>query len=171
MMSESPTLKPDCAQAMEAMERDALELPGPVAAHLESCLPCSEARVFLLAMEEAPAVEAPDGYFEGLRFRMLRKLPGRRAGFGRPAALWLAAAGLIAGLGLGATGYFMGQAAHAPMVEAAQPKGLADTLDQPVETPFYEAEDPVTQLSELSAPEAEKALKRMQATPPARSGN
>jgi len=170
MMPEQPNLNPDCAQALEALARDPLAPGAGVEAHLGVCLPCSEARVFLLAMEEAPAVAAPDGYYATLPFRILRKLPGRRAGAGVSpnAGRWLAAAAILAALSLGATGFFLGKAAKAPVVEAAQPKGVADALEQPVETPFAEADDPVVQLSDLSPKEAEKALKRLQSAP---SGN
>jgi len=112
-------------------------------------------------------VAVPQGYFATLPFRVLRKLPGRRAGSGFTphAGRWLAAAAFLAALGLGTTGFFMGKAAKAPVVEAAQPKGLADTLEQPLETPFAEADDPVVQLSDLSPKEAETALKRLQSAP------
>ena len=114
-------------------------------------------------MEEIPPVAVPKGYFDGLSFRVLRKLPAHRSGVGRQAATWLAAAALLAALGLGATGFYMGQATHAPMVEAAQPKGVADTLDASAETPFLEAEDPISQLSDLSPKDADSALTHLQA--------
>ena len=159
MMPERPTLQPACLEAFAALERDPLLLPAGVERHLGTCQACSEARVWLLAMEEAPPVDAPQGYFEGLPYRLSRKLPARRAGIGRTAAVWLAAAALMAALGLGATGFYLGQATHAP-------KGVADTLDPSAETPFQEAEDPVNQLSELSPAEMEAALQRLQASPP-----
>jgi hypothetical protein len=165
MMPEQPNLNADCALALEALGRNALELEAGVEAHLDRCPPCSEARVLLLAMEETPAVAAPQGYYEGLPYRIMRKLPGRRASVNPHAGRWLAAAALLGALGLGTTGFFMGKASQAPVVEAAQPRGLADSLDQTVETPFAEADDPVAQLSELSPKEAETALKRLQAAP------
>ena len=170
MMPEHPTLPTACTQASEALERDPLQLPALVEAHLRTCLSCSEARVFLLAMVDDPPVDVPQGYFEGLGYRILRKLPARRAAINRTTGMWLAAAALMAALGLGATGFFMGQATRAPLVEAAQPRGVADTLDPSAETPFLEAEDPVNQLSELSPREAETALERLQAAPSAATG-
>jgi hypothetical protein len=157
-----------CLTALAALEQDALDLPATVAAHLRVCPTCSEARVLLLALQDCPKVEVPGGYYEGLSFRILRKLPSRRAGLGRPAAFWLAAAALLAALGLGGTGFFMGRAMRAPMVEAAQPKGFADAIDPQIETPFVETEDALTQLDQLSPQQAEEALQRLQAVKPAR---
>jgi hypothetical protein len=168
MMSEQPTLKPECAAAFAALERDPLELPAEVERHLRICPPCAEAQVLLLALAEAPEVAVPQGYFQGLGFRIMRKLPGRRAGMSARAGYWLAAAGLLAALGLGATGFFMGRAAQPPMVEAAQPKGQADSLDQPLETPFTETEDPATRLTDLDPKDAERALQTLKVPAPAK---
>jgi predicted anti-sigma-YlaC factor YlaD len=157
-----------CLTALAALEQDALALPEAVAAHLQRCPTCSEARVLLLSLQDCPEVEVPQGYYAGLSFRILRKLPSRRAGLARPAAFWLAAAGLLAALGLGGTGFFMGRAMRAPMVEASQPKGLADAIDAQVETPFVETEDALTQLDRLNPQQAEEALQRLQAVKPSR---
>ena len=170
MMPERPILNLACTEALEAIERDPLELPGPVEVHLDGCLACSEARVLLLALEDAPMVAVPHGYFEGLGYRLMRKLPGRVTRLRRGTGFWLAAAGLLAALGLGATGFFMGRAVNPPTIEASQPRNQVDSLDQQVETPFYESEDLATHLTDLSPKEAESALKRLQTNPPAQSG-
>ena len=163
MMPELPPLSPSCQAALAAMEENPLELPEAVEAHLDVCPPCSEARVIWLSMEDNPEILAPAGYFEGLAYRIQRKLPARRKGLSRPIGIWLAAAGLLVALGLGTTGFFLGRAVRTPMVEASQPKSLVDTLEAQPETPFYESEDPVTQLSDLTPQEAELAFQRLQA--------
>ena len=170
MKSERPAITPPCLAALAALEIDPLTLSASVEAHLRRCSPCSEARILLLAMEEAPEVAVPQGYFEGLGNRILRKLPSRRAGLRASAVVWLLAAGLLLALGLGTTGFYLGRAARAPMVEASLPQPLLDPSEQANEAPFSETEDPLSQLSTLSPAEAESALKRLQATPPARSG-
>jgi hypothetical protein len=159
-----------CPAALAALEKNPLDLPASVEAHLRGCPACSEAQVLWLALEEAPEGEAPAGYFEGLGFRILRKLPTRRGGLRRSAAFWLAAAGLLAALGLGATGFFLGRAMRAPLVEASQPKGWVEALDPQTETPFVDAEDPLTQLTNLSPRQAEAALARLQAPAPSAPG-
>ena len=169
-MSEHPPLSAPCLTALAALEKDPLEVPPGVAAHLRSCLACSEARILLLALEEAPEVEVPLGYFEGLGFRILRKLPARRAGLRASAGFWLMAAGLMVALGLGATGFYLGRAARPPLVEASLPKAPADPGEPPPESPFSESTDALSQLSTLSPQAAEKALSRLQAQPPSHSG-
>ena len=154
-----------CQTALAALEADPLVLPGPVAEHLQVCQACSEARVLWLALEEVPPVAVPAGYFEGLGFRILRKLPPRRAPFSRRPVLWLAAAALLGAAGMGLTGFFMGKAVRAPLMEAAQPRDLPQHPDPQAETPFVDAEDSISQLSNLSPKEADETLRRLQNPP------
>ena len=168
MNSERP-IPVSCQTALAALELAPLELPEPVQAHVRTCLACAEARVLWLALEEAPEVEVAPDYFAGLSFRILRKLPAGKV-VRHSASFWLAAAGLLAALGLGATGFYLGQAVRQPMVEAAQPKPLAEPLEGSNETPFYETEETLTQLSDLSPQQAETALLRLQGQEPASAG-
>ena len=170
MKSERSSPRIPCQTALAALESDALNLADPMAAHILRCPACSEARILLLALEEAPEVEVPEGYFEDLGFRILRKLPARRARQLPSAGYWLLAAGLITALGLGVTGFYMGRAARAPMVEASLPRPLLDSAEQQSEAPFAEGEDPLSQLSALSPAEAESALQRLQGPPRSRPG-
>jgi len=158
-----PSLPAPCATALAALEGHALDLAPAVEAHLRACPACAEARVLLLALEDFPPCEAPEGYFETLPYRILRKAAPRRPNAKRRAALWLMAAGLVGALGMGATGFFLGQAVRQPVVEASQPHGLNDTLDPQSETPFTEDDDALSRLSDLSAAEADAALSRLQA--------
>jgi hypothetical protein len=162
MIPDLPQPPGPCAAAQAALEADPLSLPPAVAAHLRACPACSEARILWLAMAEVEPVEAPAGYFEGLGFRILRKLPARPVALKRRAALWLTAAALIGALGVGLTGFFAGRAVRAPLVEAAQPRSLAEPQ---AETPFAEpdSEDALSELSTLTPEEAEAALQRLQA--------
>ena len=162
MTSDLPQLPVPCQTALAALEADALLLPAPVRLHLLDCPACSEARVLLLALEDAPPVAVPEGYFEDLGLRILRKLPARRTPLKQRATLWLAAALVIAALGVGVTGFFMGRAVRAPLVEASLPKSLPEHPDPQAETPFAEADDPVSQLSSLTPEEAEASLQRLQ---------
>jgi len=167
-MTTPRPISPTCLPVLAALEEDPLTLSAPVEAHLRGCPSCSEARIFWLALEEAPEVEVAPGYFEGLPFRILRKLPARRSGLPRAAAFWLAAASLLAALGLGTTGFYLGRAVRTPMVEAALPRVPAETLEGS-ETPFFETEDALTQFSRLTPRAAEEALQRLQQAKPAPS--
>lgn len=150
-----------CQQALNAIEADPLELPEDVLAHLLACAACSEARLQWLALEEAPAVLAPAGYFEHLPQRILRKLPSRRLNGSRHhTLLWLAAAGLALALGVG--GYLAGRVQRAPMVEASLPTDLSDLMP---ETPFDEGDDVLSQLSDLNPKDAEAVLQRLESRP------
>ena len=158
-----PSLPAPCATALAALEGHALDLAPAVEAHLRACPACAEARVLLLALEDIPPFAEPEGYFEALPYRILRKLAPRRPGAKRQAALWLLAAGLVGAMGVGATGFLLGRAVRQPVVEASQPRGLADSLDPQDETPFTEDDDALSRLSDLSAAEADAALSRLQA--------
>lgn len=167
-MTSLPPISAHCLEAQTALEQDPLALPAAVEAHVRTCMACSELRILWLAMEEAPEVAVAPGYFEDLGFRILRKLPSRSGGARRTAALWLAAAALVGAVGLGATGFYLGRAVRVPMVEAAQPRPAVEATETN-ETPFFETEDALSQLSNLSPEAADRALQRLEAAKPAAS--
>lgn len=148
-----------CAETLRAIEADPLVLPPALEAHAASCPACSEARVAWLAMEEAPAVLAPAGYFDRLPGRVLGKLPPVRTSRQRPVLLWALAAGLIAAVGTG--GFLLGHASKEPVSQAnLAPAALPADQDLPAslpEAPFQEGEEVVTELHKL-APEEAQAL-------------
>lgn len=163
-MSE-PHLPDACRRALAALEADPLA-PGPEAErHLRVCLPCAEARVHWLALQdttaEAACAQAPIGYFDRLPGRLVRKLPAPRRN-PRP-LLWAAAALLLAGAGTG--GFFLGRLHRPPVVEAAAP----ERLEGLPEAPFQTDEDPLQQLQTLSPEEARRVLDGLRA-PSRRTG-
>lgn len=160
-MTHDYTLPETCRAALAAIEADPLA-PGPEAlAHLRACPACAEARIHWLAQAEAPQALAPAGYFEQLPGRVARKLAPPQAPRRWP---WIAAA-LLLMTGVGATGFMLGRAQRAPLVEAALPAQEAQELV--LEAPFLEGEDPVGQLSSLSRSEAHAVLNRMDRPKPA----
>jgi hypothetical protein len=153
-------IPPACLETRKFIEADPLDLPAGAEAHILECPACSETRVAWLALEEAPAVQAPAGYFDHLPGRILRKLPARRTP--HRALLWALAATLLAAVGTG--GFLLGRANRQPLVEAtlAPAPALAPAGAVP-ETPFQEADDPMTQVPKLSREEATALLDRLEA--------
>jgi hypothetical protein len=157
-----------CASALEALQADPLSPGAPAEVHLQSCLPCSEARVAYLAQEVAPAVLAPAGYFERLPDRVLRKLPGRPSLQHRVRPFtWAAAAVLLMAVGAGA--FWAGRANRTPLVEAALPHAteLAVTTAGAADIPFQDREEDAAQLQVLTPEEMTALLKRLDPPSPA----
>jgi hypothetical protein len=148
-------LAPACLEALAAIEADPLALPPAVEAHVASCVACAEARVAWLAMDEAPAAQAPAGYFDHLPGRILRKLPARPRRLGLQPFLWALAAGLL--LTVGAGGFWLGRANRQPLVEATNALPAQDLPTALPESPFQEGDDVMAQVRTLS-PEETKAL-------------
>jgi hypothetical protein len=160
-------LPPACAALQEALLADPLN-PGPEAeAHLRACAACAEARVVLLAQEEAPQALAPAGYFERLPARVLGKLPGRiRPRHQAHPLLWAAAAVVLAAVGSGA--FWAGRANRAPLVEASVPSP-GDASENTLllgDTPFHDRDGEAAARVEALSPEELKALlKRLDERP------
>lgn len=162
-MSEALLPIPDpCQAALEAIERDPLDLPSEAQAHLARCPACAEARVHWLALEEAPPALAPAGYFDRLPARILRKLPAKPGPLQRPHRLLWAAAAMLLMTGMGVGGFWLGRANRNPGVESALPQA-AEAQELIAEAPFLEGEDALSQLAELPQEDAEAVLKRMEA--------
>ena len=153
-----------CLEALAAIEADPLALPPAVEAHVASCRACSEARVTWLAMEDAPAAQAPAGYFDHLPGRVLRKLPARPRRLGSQPVLWARAAGLIAAVGFG--GYWLGQANKQPLVEATITTAPAELPATLPEAPFQEGDDTLAQVSTLTPAETKALMDRLDAKTP-----
>jgi len=163
-MSESLLPIPDaCQTALQAIEADPLE-PSPEAlVHLRTCPTCREARVQWLALEDAPQVLAPAGYFQNLPERVLRKVPLRAKAPRRPHPfLWLAA-GFLA-LTTSLAGFLAGRANRAPMVEASMPVTQPSEAREVVPVAPFHAEDEVlSQISTMSPEETAALAKRLDA--------
>jgi len=153
----------NCLEALAAIERDPLDLPPEVEAHVKACAGCSEARVTWLAMEDAPAAVAPAGYFDQLPGRVLRKLPSRPRAGNRPAALWALAAALLMAVGFG--GFWLGRANRQPLVEATYTPPAAELPAALPETPFMEGDDEVAQLRRLPPEKAATVLEGLEPKP------
>lgn len=168
-MTEPLTVTDPCATSLQAILANPLD-PGPeVEAHLRACGTCSEARIAFLAQEEAPLTLAPTGYFERLPERVVRKLPARpRLRHRLPPMVWAAAAVLLLAVGVGA--FWVGRANATPYVEAALPRTPSEVQELPMDTPFDDQQDAVSQLTALSQQDAEAVLNTLrtrQDAPPA----
>lgn len=148
-----------CARALAAVGADPLT-PGEAAeAHLRACAACAEARVLLLAQEDASLPLAPAGYFETLPARIVRKLPAARARRQVPAWVWAAAAGILLSASVG--GYLAGRATPAPPVlqpMAQQTLQPADLTGQDRALPFQDRDDDLAELGGLSPSEMKKLV-------------
>lgn len=164
-MSEALIPLPEaCEAALAAIERDPLDLPPEIRAHLRGCPACAEARVQWLALEDAPQALAPAGYFDRLPARVLRKLPARTGLLHRPHKLLWAAAAVLLMSGVGVGGFWLGKANRNPLVEAALPRTPGEAQELITDAPFQENEDAMSQLSTLSQEEAEAVLNRLEAS-------
>ncbi|WP_306589853.1 hypothetical protein [Geothrix sp. 21YS21S-4] len=164
MTAEPLDLPEACAAALLAVEADPLD-PGPGAeAHLRTCPACSEARILCLSQEEVPDVLAPQGYFDRLPGRILRKLPTRLPLYRRVGPLaWSAAAAILLAVGTGA--FVAGYANQTPYVEATLPH--ADFAEPAVaDTPFRDGEEDAAQVQALSPEEMKALLQRLDPPPP-----
>lgn len=150
----------ECERALAAVQEDPLDLPAEVEAHLTTCSACREARIVLLAQEEASLPLAPAGYFERLPGRILGKLPARRPVRSlRPWMLGAAAALLLTVSGIS---FFAGRANRATpvaKVEAApavDPKAIQGTL------PFQDSQEDLGRLKELNADEMKALIEHLE---------
>lgn len=161
MTGASAPLPAACTCALEAVVADPLS-PGPAAeAHLRTCRPCAEARVALLAQEEATGVVLPEGYLERLPGRILGKLPVRVPLHRRfHPMLWAAAAALVMGVGAGA--FWAGRANRTPLVEASLPAAESQEASEG-DIPFHDREEDAAQVHALSPEEMQALLKRLDA--------
>ncbi|MBS1766100.1 MAG: hypothetical protein JST05_01665 [Acidobacteria bacterium] len=161
-----------CARAMAALEGDALEPGAETEAHLRGCAACAEARVMLLAQDDAPLPLAPAGYFESLPARIGRKLPAAKGARRRlPSWIWAAAAAILMAAGLG--GYLAGRATPAPAVlqpMAQQTVQPSDLTGQDVALPFHDRDDDLAQIGGLSPSEMKDLVSDLDAHADARSG-
>ena len=159
MHEETMPLPEPCAAALAALQADPLD-PGPDAeAHLRACPACAEARVMLLAQEDAAVPLAPAGYFETLPARIARKLPAAKGPRRLPAWLWAAAAAVLMAAGLG--GYLAGRATPAPPVlqPMAQQQTLpADPAGQEGVLPFHDRDEDLAEIGGLSPSEMKELV-------------
>lgn len=154
----SPTPKPSPEQlerALAALEADPRNLPAEVEALVRQDPALAELRVQWLALEEAPAAQAPAGYYQALPGRILRKLPPRPASRLRPApALWAAAAALMLAVGVG--GFWAGKANRTPLVDA-KAQEVETSRELPVaDAPFQENDDVMVQIQNMSPEEIQR---------------
>jgi hypothetical protein len=168
MMNEEMTALPEpCARAMAALEADALEPGDEAEAHLRACAACAEARVLLLAQEDAPLPLAPAGYFEALPARIGRKLPAAKAPRRRlPSWMWAAAAAVLMAAGLG--GYLAGRATPAPAVlqpMAQQTGSPSDLAGQDRALPFHDRDEDLAEIGGLSPSEMKDLVSELDAHP------
>lgn len=163
MIETGTPLPPACARALAALESDALAPGAEAEAHLRTCAACAEARVMLLAQEDAPSPLAPAGYFESLPARVLRKLPAAKPRRRLPAWAWGAAAAILLAAGLG--GYLAGRATPAPpvlqpMAQQAQP---LDAASQDRSLPFQDRDEDLAELGSLSPSEMKELVSTLDA--------
>lgn len=157
MNAELQPMPDICARVLDRVATDPLDPGAEAEAHLRSCPACAEARVMLLAQEEAPAALAPAGYFEALPSRVVRKLPVAKAPRRLPGWLWAAAAAVLVAASVG--GFLAGRATPAPPVlqPMAQQTQPADALPQDRALPFQDRDEDLAELGGLS-PDEMKAL-------------
>lgn len=153
MLEEMIPLPEACARALTAVEADPLDPGAEAEAHLEGCAACAEARVMLLAQEDAPLPLAAAGYFEALPARIARKLPAAKAPRRLPSWIWAAAAAILVATGVG--GYMAGRATPAPPVlqPMAQQIQPADLQGQDRIVPFHDRDEDMAELGNLSPTE------------------
>ncbi len=144
-------------KAIQAIEADPLNLPADVAALVRQSPALGELRVHWLALEDQhPNGDmAPEGYFQALPGRILRKLPVKLAARHRlHPALWAAAAALM--LAIGAGGFWAGKANRTPLVEA-KAQELEPTKELPLaDAPFQENDDVLVQIQNLTPEEIQR---------------
>jgi hypothetical protein len=165
-VNEQP-LSPACEAALAAFQHDPLELPAEVEAHLRICTACAEARIVLLAQEEAPTPLVPAGYFERLPGRVLGKLPQRR----QPMLLrpWMLASAAALLLAVGGISFMAGRANPTEAVAAAELKPHEARSIQKSTLPFHDAPDNLGTLQEMSPEEAAALVEQLENDPPRRS--
>jgi hypothetical protein len=165
-MSDTP-LSPQCEAALAAFQNDPLDLPAEVEAHVRACSACHEARIVLLAQEDAPLPLVPTGYFERLPSRIQGKLPQRRAGFTFKPWMMAAAAALL--VGVAGASFLAGRANRAPGIAQAEP--LPQELKAlPKSTlPFHDAQDDLSRLQDMTPEEAQALVERLEQDPSRRS--
>lgn len=153
-------LSPDCEAALAALQNDPLDLPAEVEAHLRACAPCREARIVLLAQEEAPLPLAPAGYFERLPGRILGKLPAKRAL--RPLRPWMLAAAAVLLLAVSGISFFAGRANPATPVAKAETAPSVDQKAIQSTLPFQDSQDDLGRLKELNADEMKALIEQLE---------
>ncbi|HTL99155.1 MAG TPA: hypothetical protein VL181_10165 [Holophagaceae bacterium] len=166
MMHEEMTSLPEaCAAVLAALEADPLDPGAAAEAHLRACAACAEARVMLLAQEDAPLPLAPAGYFEALPARIGRKLPAAKAPRRLPAWLWAAAAAVIMAAGVG--GYLAGRTTPAPPVlqPMAQQTAPADLASQERALPFHDRDEDTAEIGGLDPAEMKELVSTLDASP------
>jgi len=143
----------DCTQALSAIEADPLNITPELHSHLRQCPACNEARVWYLAQEDYPTTTAPEGYFDQLHDRILRKLPAKKIAplHQIPLAFWLAAAVLLLAVGTG--GFIAGRVNRPPTLEAY--------ADIP-EAPFLDEDEALIQIQNLNPEELKALLKHLE---------
>ncbi|HET8714391.1 MAG TPA: hypothetical protein VFM16_01095 [Holophagaceae bacterium] len=154
-----------CARVLDRVAADPLAPGAEAEAHLQACPACAEARVMLLAQEDAPAPLAPAGYFEALPSRVVRKLPAAKAPRRLPGWLWAAAAAVLVAASLG--GFLAGRATPAPPVlqPMAQQTQPADTLPQDRALPFQDRDEDLAELGGLSPAEMKALVSSLDTAP------
>ena len=161
-----------CARALAALETDALEPGHEAEAHLRACAACAEARVMLVAQEEAPLPLAPAGYFEALPARIGRKLPAAKSPRRLPGWLWAAAAAVLMAAGLG--GYLAGRATPAPPVLQPVAQQTAPSAEssasQDRALPFHDRDEDLAELGGLSSAEMKELVSKVDAKPKTSGG-
>lgn len=153
-----------CIRALAAVEADPLEPGMAVEAHLRICAACAEARVMLLAQEDASLPLAPAGYFEALPARITRKLPATKTPRRLPSWMWAAAAAVLMATGLG--GYFAGRATPAPLAlqPMAQQLQPSDLTSQDRVVPFHDRDEDLAELGNLSPSEMKDLVSTLDKT-------
>ncbi len=165
-MNEQP-LSPACETALAAFQHNPLELPADVEAHLRICTACTEARIVLLAQEEAPTPLVPAGYFERLPARVLGKLPQRRQPvLFRP---WMLAGAAALLLAVGGISFMAGRANPTEAVAAAELKPHEARSIQKNTLPFQDAQDNLDTLQDMTPEEAKALVEQLENDPPRRT--
>jgi hypothetical protein len=154
------TLPLTCQAALQALEANPLDPGTETDQHLRTCAPCAEARIMLLAQEDAPLPIVPASYFDRLPSRILGKLPAnatpRRGSL--PPAFWGAAAAIL--LVVGAGGFFAGRAnPEAGIIATKQP----ELQELPAEAPFHDRDEDILELQNLSEAEIKALLQKLPA--------
>lgn len=154
-----------CARAMRALEADALHPGAEAEAHLRGCAACAEARIMLLAQEDAPLPLVPAGYFEALPPRLARKLPAAKAPRRPlPAWIWGAAAGVLMAAGLG--GYLAGRATPAlPVLQPVAQQSTPAEAGADRTLPFHDRDEDLAELGSLSPGEMRDLVSTLDAAP------